>query len=215
MLKKLFLLSTVASLAAFPALAQESTQQPTTITPPAEQTQPAQPADQAPADMTQQAPAADPNAPATTDPAQPAEPATAEAEQPATPPPSEAVIPAQAAGDVRAEKLIGMTVYDTNGDKVGQVKDILFNAEGKATGVVLSVGGVLGLGAKQVGLQWSEVDIQPDAEVAKVQYNKDQLKAAPDFKTQEAQKAEADAAQMQTEPTATTPAPAPAPTTNN
>ena len=109
------------------------------------------------------------------------------------------MIPAQAAGDVRAEKLIGMTVYDTNGDKVGQVKDILFNEQGQATGVVLSVGGVLGLGAKQVGLQWSEVDIQPDAEVAKVQYNKDQLEAAPDFKTQEAQKAESDAAQMQME----------------
>jgi sporulation protein YlmC with PRC-barrel domain len=212
MLKKLFLLSTVASLAAFPALAQEATQ-PTTITPPAEEAQPAQPADQAPADMTQQQPAADPSAPATTDPAQPAEPATAEAEPPATPPPSEAVIPAQAADDVRAEKLIGMTVYDTNGDKVGQVKDILFNEQGQATGVVLSVGGVLGLGAKQVGLQWSEVDIQPDAEVAKVQYNKSQLEAAPDFKTQEAQKAEADAAQMQLQQqsapttTGTTPAP--------
>jgi sporulation protein YlmC with PRC-barrel domain len=205
MLKKLFLLSTVASLAAFPALAQESTQQPTTITPPAEQAQPAQPADQAPADMTQQP---------TTDPAQPA---TAEAEQPATPPPSEAVIPAQAAGDVRAEKLIGMTVYDTNGDKVGEVKDILFNEQGQATGVVLSVGGVLGLGAKQVGLQWSEVDIQPDAEVAKVQYNKDQLKAAPDFKTQEAQKAESDAAQMQLQQQSapTTTGTTPAPTTNN
>jgi sporulation protein YlmC with PRC-barrel domain len=208
MLKKLFLLSTVASLAAFPALAQDSTQQPTTITPPAEEAQPAQPA--APAqDMTQQQPAAEP--------AQPAEPATTEAEQPATPPPTEAVIPAQAAGDVRAEKLIGMTVYDTNGDKVGQVKDILFNEQGQATGVVLSVGGVLGLGAKSVGLQWSEVDIQPDAEVAKVQYNKDQLEAAPDFKTQDAQKAEADAAQMQMQqqsaPTTTTPAPAP--TTNN
>jgi sporulation protein YlmC with PRC-barrel domain len=150
----------------------------------------------------------------TTDPAQPAEPATAEAEQPATPPPTEAVIPAQAAGDVRAEKLIGMTVYDTNGDKVGQVKDILFNEQGQATGVVLSVGGVLGLGAKSVGLQWSEVDIQPDAEVAKVQYNKDQLEAAPDFKTQEAQKAEADAAQMQ-QSAPTTATPAPAPTTNN
>jgi len=212
MLKKLFLLSTVASLAAFPALAQDSTQQPTTITPPAEQA----------ADPNAPAPAADPNAPATTDvtqqpttdPAQPAEPATAEAEQPATPPPTEAVIPAQAAGDVRAEKLIGMTVYDTNGDKVGQVKDILFNEQGQATGVVLSVGGVLGLGAKSVGLQWSEVDIQPDAEVAKVQYNKDQLEAAPDFKTQEAQKAEADAAQMQ-QSAPTTATPAPAPTTNN
>ena len=215
MLKKLLLLSTVASLAAFPALAQEATQ-PTTITPPAEQA----------ADPNAPAPAADPNAPATTDvtqqpttdPAQPAEPATAEAEQPATPPPTEAVIPAQAAGDVRAEKLIGMTVYDTNGDKVGAVKDILFNEQGQATGVVLSVGGVLGLGAKSVGLQWSEVDIQPDAEVAKVQYNKDQLEAAPDFKTQEAQKAEADAAQMQMQQQsapATGTEPAPAPTTNN
>jgi sporulation protein YlmC with PRC-barrel domain len=227
MLKKLFLLSTVASLAAFPALAQESTQ-PTTITPPAEEAAPAQPADQAPAtDMTQEQPAvdpaADPNAPATdvtqqptTDPAQPAEPAAAEAETPATPPPTEAVIPAQAAGDVRAEKLIGMTVYDTSGEKVGEVKDILFNEQGQATGVVLSVGGVLGVGAKQVGLQWSEVDIQPDAEVAKIQYNKSQLEAAPDFKTQEAQKAEADAAQMQLQQqsapatTGTTPAPAPA-----
>jgi sporulation protein YlmC with PRC-barrel domain len=222
MLKKLFLLSTVASLAAFPALAQEATQ-PTTITPPAEETAPAQPAEPA-GDMTQQ-PTTDPAAPATAegqaapaDPAAPAEPATAEAAPPASPPPTEAVIPAQAAGDVRAEKLIGMTVYDTNGDKVGQVKDILFNEQGQATGVVLSVGGVLGLGAKQVGLQWSEVDIQPDAEVAKVQYNKDQLEAAPDFKTQEAQKAEADAAQMQLQQQsapATTPAPAPAPTTNN
>lgn len=226
MLKKLLLLSTVASLAAFPALAQEATQ-PTTITPPAEQVQPQQPGQAPESDMTQQEPTvqpADPNAPASTDvtqqpatdPAQPAEPATAEAEQPASPPPSEAVIPAQAAGDVRAEKLIGMTVYDTNGDKVGEVKDILFNEQGQATGVVLSVGGVLGLGAKQVGLQWSEVDIQPDAEVAKIQYNKSQLEAAPDFKTQEAQKAEADAAQMQLQQqsapaaTGTTPAPAPA-----
>lgn len=205
MLRKLFLLSTVASLAAFPALAQEATE-PTTITPPAEQTAPAEPADQAPApDMTQQDPAAepaDPTAPATDmtqeEPAtDPNAPATAEAEPPASPPPTEAVIPAQAADQVRAETLIGMDVYDTNGDKVGSVKDILFGQDGKAAGVVLSVGGVLGVGAKQVGLQWSEVDIQPDAEVAKVQYNKQQLEAAPDFKTQEAQKAESEAAEMQ------------------
>ena len=204
MLKKLFLLSTVASFVAFPALAQQSTdQQPTTITPPAEQAAPAQPAGQAPAtDMTQQ-PTTEQTAPA-----------AAEATPPATPPPSEAIIPAQAADEVRADKLIGMTVYDTAGEKVGQVKDILFNENGQATGVVLSVGGVLGLGAKSVGLQWSEVDIKPDAEVAKIQYNKDQLEAAPDFKTQEAQKAESDAAQMQqTAPaTGTTPQPAPATT---
>jgi sporulation protein YlmC with PRC-barrel domain len=235
MLKKLFLLSTVASLAAFPALAQEATE-PTTITPPAEQVAPQQPGQTPESDMTQQEPtvqpadpnadmtqpatdpAVDPNAPATDVTEQPmtdpAEPATAEAEQPASPPPTDAVIPAQAAGDVRAEKLIGMTVYDTNGDKVGKVKDILFSENGQATGVVLSVGGVLGVGAKEVGLQWSEVDIQPEAEVAKIQYNKDQLEAAPDFRSQEVQKAEADAAAAQSAPaaTGTTPVPAPAAT---
>lgn len=205
MLKKLFLLSTVASLAAFPALAQEATQ-PTTTTPPAEEVAPQQPGQAPESDMTQQQstdqPAADPNAPATDmtqqqPAAEPEAAATAETDQPASPPPSEAVIPAQAADQVRAEKLIGMTVYDTNGDKVGKVKDILFSEDGNATGIVLSVGGLLGVGAKQVGLQWSEVDIQPEADVAKIQYNKDQLEAAPDFKSQEAQKAESDAAQTQ------------------
>jgi sporulation protein YlmC with PRC-barrel domain len=198
MLKKLFLLSTVASLAAFPALAQEATQ-PTTITPPAEQTAPAQPAQQAPSssDVTQQQPAAPADQNTTTT-----------AEQPASPPPSDAIIPAQSADQVRAKTMIGMNVYDTNGEKVGEVKDILFDKDGKATGVVLSVGGVLGLGAKDVGLQWSQVDIQPEAEVAKVQYNKKQLEAAPDFKTQEAQKAESDAAKVQQTAPATGTAPA-------
>jgi sporulation protein YlmC with PRC-barrel domain len=192
MFRKLLLLSTVASLATFPALAQQSTDQPTPLPAPAEQ---GAPAEQAPAgDMTQQP---------TTDPAAPA---AAEAE-PASPPPAEAIIPAQAADEVRADALIGMTVFDTNGDKVGEVKDILFNAEGQATGVVLSVGGVLGVGAKSVGLNWSEVDVQPDAEAVQIQYTKPQLEAAPDFKTQEAQKAEEDAAQMQLQQGAPAPAP--------
>jgi sporulation protein YlmC with PRC-barrel domain len=204
MFRKLLLMSTVASLAAFPVLAQEATdQQPTPLPAPAEEAAPA--AEQAPAgDMTQQpadpaAPAEEPATDVTEQPmTDPAAPEAAEAE-PASPPPTEAIIPAQAADEVRADTLIGMTVFDTNGDKVGEVKDILFNAEGQATGVVLSVGGVLGVGSKSVGLNWSELDVQPDAEAVKIQYNKSQLEAAPDFKTQEAQKAEEDAAQIQME----------------
>ena len=197
MLRKLFLLSTVASFVAFPALAQQSTDQPATTTPPAEQTAPAEPTTPpAGGDMTQQQPATGQSG-------------TEADAAPANPPPSEAIIPEQAAGDVRADTLIGMNVYDTTGEKVGKVKDILFDEKGQAKGVVLSVGGVLGLGAKSVGLQWSEVDIQPDAEVAKVQYNKDQLEAAPDFKTQEAKKAESEAAQQQQSAPASAPATTP------
>jgi sporulation protein YlmC with PRC-barrel domain len=204
MLRKLLLLSTVASFAAFPVMAQNATD-------PAAEPAPL-PAPTEPADQATQPPAEQPTTDMTQQPVAPAEPTTeptAEAEVPATPPPSEAIIPAQAPDEVRADTLIGMTVYDTAGEKVGEVKDIIFNADGQATGVVLSVGGVLGLGAKSVGLNWSELDVQPEAELVKVQYNKDQLKAAPDFKTAEAQKAEADAAQMQLDQQ-TAPANAPA-----
>ena len=52
-----------------------------------------------------------------------------------------------------------------------------------------------------------QVDLS--AQVAKVQYNKDQLEAAPDFKTQEAKKAESEAAQQQQSAPASAPATTP------
>jgi sporulation protein YlmC with PRC-barrel domain len=115
---------------------------------------------------------------------------------------------------VRAESLIGATVFSPEGDKVGTVKDILFDTSGKATGLVLSVGGIMGLGAKSVGLTWEEVDVQPEPKLLQVKYSEDQLEAAPAFKTQEAQQAESDAQKLQAEPPAQAPAPmTPAPAT--
>jgi sporulation protein YlmC with PRC-barrel domain len=142
--------------------------------------------------------------PPTTTETAPAAPATGDAvgtvaETPITPPPSEAVIPAQRANEVRAETLIGTTVFSPDGDKVGTVKDILFDTNGKATGLVLSVGGIMGLGAKSVGLTWEEVDVQPEPKLLQVKYTEDQLEAAPTFKTQEAQQAEADAQRVQSQ----------------
>ena len=203
MLRKILLMSSIATVAAFPVWAQEQTPsaEPTPLPAPAEQIEPMAPAD--------------PSAPAQTGAQQEEVPSTDAvgeiAPEAVTPPPADAIIPAQAADEVRADALIGMNVYNADGDKVGQVKDILFNENGQATGVVLSVGGVLGLGAKSVGLNWSEVDVRPESEMVKVNFSKEQLEAAPDFKTQEAQQAETDAAhvqEQQTPPPATSTAPA-------
>jgi len=186
MFRKILLMSSVAALAAFPVWAQESVTpaEPIPLPAPAEDIQQMEPT--APADSQSGAEQV------------PSDGAIGEiAPEVVTPPPAEAIIPAQAADEVRADSLIGMGVYNANGDKVGQVKDILFNEGGQATGVVLSVGGVLGLGAKSVGLNWSEVDVRPDSEMVKVNYSKEQLEAAPDFMTQEAQQAEAEAARLQ------------------
>jgi sporulation protein YlmC with PRC-barrel domain len=167
--------------------------------------------------QSQQPPVVTPTPPASNDstggttdmnnPAAPAEPAAPAAEAaPANPPPSDAVISAQSDGEVRADQIIGMTVYNADGEKVGTVHDILLDKEGKATGVVLSVGGVLGVGAKSVGLTWKEIDVKPEQQQVQISYTKDQLKAAPDFKTTEQINSEMNA-QQQSAPM--TPAPAP------
>ena len=135
--------------------------------------------------------------PAATDPAAPA-PAPAAEAAPANPPPSDAVISAQSDGEIRADQVIGMTVYNAQGEKVGTVHDILLDKEGKATGVVLSVGGVLGVGAKSVGLTWKEIDVKPEQQQVQISYTKDQLEAAPDFKTTEQINSEMNAQQPAT-----------------
>ncbi|TDQ84320.1 sporulation protein YlmC with PRC-barrel domain [Dongia mobilis] len=117
------------------------------------------------------------------------------------PPPAEAIIEAQRPTEMRVENLIGATVINPDGEEVGKVKDVLFDTSGAATGIVLSVGGILGVGAKDVGLNWEEVDMRPEpVDVVRVNYSKAQLEAAPPFKTAEAQAAEESARQPQVEP---------------
>lgn len=206
MMKKLVLLSTAAALGGF-AFSAATVAQESTNPAPAEQVMPpAEPPAMEPSD--QQVPST-----GAVGEVQP--------EAPVMPPPGNAIIPAQAADEVRADTLIGMSVYNPQGDKVGEVKDILLDERGQVTGVVLSVGGVLGLGAKSVGLNWSEVDVRPDAEMVKIHYTKEQLEAAPDFKTQEVQHSETEQENLQqqapaatgTMPPANPDAPAPQPAT--
>ena len=151
----------------------------------------------------------DMNAPAANQPA----PAPQADAAPASPPPTDAVISAQSNSEVTADQLIGMTVYNAQGEKVGTVHDILLGTDGKATGVVLSVGGVLGVGAKSVGLTWKEIDVKPEQQQVQISYTKDQLEAAPDFKTTDQINAEMNAQQPQVAPAAPVAAPA-TPATN-
>jgi sporulation protein YlmC with PRC-barrel domain len=132
-------------------------------------------------------------------------PAAAAEAPPAEPPPSDAVISAQSDSEMRADQLIGMTVFNAEGEKVGTVHDILLDPEGKATGVVLSVGGVLGVGAKSVGLTWKEIDVRPAEQQVQISYTKDQLEAAPDFKTTEQINSEMNAQQQAAPPAPASP----------
>jgi sporulation protein YlmC with PRC-barrel domain len=137
--------------------------------------------------------------------AQPQAPMDTAQEQPVTPPPAEAIIAEEGSTDLRAEKLIGTTVYNTEGEEVGSVNDIVFDKDGKIVGVVLKVGGVLGMGGKSVGIKWTEVKMLPDTQLLQIGFTAEQLEVAPDFKTQDAIAAEKELeSQQQTIPSSPT-----------
>src|SRR5262249_48117519 len=78
------------------------------------------------------------------------------------------------------------TVLGSDNQKVGDVVDILFDKSGQVRAFVVGVGGVLGLGAKEVAIDLTQFREVPagngNRAQLKVSMTKDQLTQAPDFK---------------------------------
>jgi PRC-barrel domain len=104
----------------------------------------------------------------------------------------------QGAGQWVFTKFRGLDVRGPDDASIGSVNDLLFDKTGKIIGVVISVGGFLGIGAKNVAIDMSALDVVPaesssDTNNApanandpnnvklKVMWTKDQLQDAPDF----------------------------------
>ena len=56
-------------------------------------------------------------------------------------------------GQWRASKLVGVDVYNTANEKIGDISEILIDASGKVTSVIIGVGGFLGMGQHDVQVQ--------------------------------------------------------------
>ena len=84
-------------------------------------------------------------------------------------------------GQIRATQMDGSTVYDAQNQKVGDVKDIILDRDGKVAAVVLDVGAFLGIGGKNVAISMSDLKITQDDNNKPrftVDMTKDQLKSA-------------------------------------
>jgi len=92
-------------------------------------------------------------------------------------------ISAQKPDQFLASKVKGADVIGSDGKKIGDVSDILFDKDGKVDAFLLSVGGFLGVGAKEVALAPASLQLTQDKEtwVIKVSMTKDQLAQAPNF----------------------------------
>jgi len=66
---------------------------------------------------------------------------------------------------VESRRLIGMQVKNTQGKETGEIEQLIVDhSDGKISHVVLSRGGVLGVGGQKLVVSWSDLKIQPDAD---------------------------------------------------
>src|SRR5215207_353260 len=57
----------------------------------------------------------------------------------------------------RSSKLVGLTVYGPNNERIGEINEVLVDRNGKVDAVVIGVGGFLGIGEKDVALPFNQV----------------------------------------------------------
>jgi sporulation protein YlmC with PRC-barrel domain len=115
----------------------------------------------------------------------PASPPGAAMSRPATGTGNSQVINTQASDEWLASKLKGTTVLGSDGQKIGDVADILVDRSGQVRAFIVGVGGVLGLGAKDVAIEMTEFQQIPAANGTvqlKVDMTKEQIAQAAQFK---------------------------------
>jgi len=57
----------------------------------------------------------------------------------------------------QSSKLIGLNVYDPQNEKIGDIKEILLDKDGKVSTVAIGVGGFLGMGEHDVAVKWTDL----------------------------------------------------------
>ena len=95
----------------------------------------------------------------------------------------------QSADSFLASTLLGTNVQSIDGDNIGEVDDMVLGADGSVEGVVIGVGGFLGLGKKDVAVEFEAITVQQDPETLEITFvlnsTEEELEAAPEFRTQD------------------------------
>jgi hypothetical protein len=94
---------------------------------------------------------------------------------------------AQQSGDRLASRLIGLNVKNPADETIGEIYDIVLADSNAIRAYIVSVGGFLGIGTRYVAIDPKAIQINRQDErnwTATMNVNKDQLRAAPEYKWQ-------------------------------
>jgi hypothetical protein len=90
-------------------------------------------------------------------------------------------------GEVRASSLIGATVRNDKDESIGEINELILNKDGQVAAAVIGVGGFLGIGEREVAVDFKSLRIEQDPNAmtnrgsinVKMAATKDSLKNAP------------------------------------
>jgi len=96
---------------------------------------------------------------------------------------------------IAASKVQGTSVYNSAGENIGQVEDLVLDkTSNNIMFAVLGFGGFLGMGEKYHAVPWATLDYDEDRGGYVVPFTKDQLQAAPAYSIKELTGADGEAA---------------------
>ena len=107
--------------------------------------------------------------------------ATESADSETTVPPSEAVVPQQDSAEMLGDWLLSTSVTSPDGQTIGSIKDFIITQDGQITAVILGVGGFLGIGEKDIAVDYSQLDIQYDGNAIQLAMTREEADAAPEY----------------------------------
>jgi sporulation protein YlmC with PRC-barrel domain len=94
---------------------------------------------------------------------------------------------------ILASKVTGTSVYNTAGESIGHVEDIVLDKmSDKIMFAVVGFGGFLGIGEKYHPLPWSQLDYDEDLGGYRVSLTREQLERAPSYDLHDLTRADGD-----------------------
>jgi sporulation protein YlmC with PRC-barrel domain len=76
-----------------------------------------------------------------------------------------------------AKSLVGKEVYGANGNKIGEIENLLIGSDNRVHAAIVEFGGFLGMGEHQVAVPWDQLNVAQDRVTVKM--TEDQVKTAP------------------------------------
>lgn len=92
------------------------------------------------------------------------------------------IVGEQGSSELRGDWVLGSRVTSTQDEAIGSIEDLIIDQEeGNIIAAVVSVGGFLGIGAKQIAVDWSELEINWDANEVKLALSREEAEAAEEY----------------------------------